>query len=142
MASIGAEATEGGEGVQKHCRALQLHAWDRRQRGGFVLWPRPATGRRRAWQVRCRAAHPCRWWSLCELRLITELQFWGHCKHLLRLAAYVVRGRRFCSRACSADLVTPYGYPLEQYTVPTRDGYLLGLFRISHGAGAANSTDR
>ncbi len=38
--------------------------------------------------------------------------------------------------------MTPYGYPLEQHTVPTRDGYLLGLFRIPHGAGAWNSTDR
>ena len=56
--------------------------------------------------------------------------------------SHMVRIRDSHLPGCCADLVTPYGYPLEQYTVPTRDGYLLGLFRIPHGAGATNSTDR
>lgn len=31
------------------------------------------------------------------------------------------------------DLVERWDYPLEHYTVQTHDGYLLGLYRISHG---------
>lgn len=34
---------------------------------------------------------------------------------------------------CHADLVEPYGYPLEEVTVQTADGYLLGVFRIPYG---------
>ena len=43
---------------------------------------------------------------------------------------------------CCADLVTPYGYPLEQHNIRTKDGYLLGLFRIPHGVAATNDTER
>ncbi|KAK9828442.1 hypothetical protein WJX72_000027 [[Myrmecia] bisecta] len=32
-----------------------------------------------------------------------------------------------------AELVLPEGYPLEEYTVETADGYLLALYRIPHG---------
>jgi hypothetical protein len=35
--------------------------------------------------------------------------------------------------ASVTDLVERWGYPLEHYTVQTHDGYLLGLYRISHG---------
>ena len=38
-----------------------------------------------------------------------------------------------------ADLVEPWGYPLEHYTVQTHDGFLLGLFRIP--TGRSNSRD-
>ena len=38
-----------------------------------------------------------------------------------------------------ADLVLPYGYPLETYPVETEDGWILRLYRIPHGV--ANSTD-
>ena len=32
-----------------------------------------------------------------------------------------------------AELVQPYGYPLEAHTVQTADGYLLGVFRMPRG---------
>jgi Partial alpha/beta-hydrolase lipase region len=32
-----------------------------------------------------------------------------------------------------AELVQPYGYPLEAHTVQTEDGYLLGVFRMPRG---------
>jgi Partial alpha/beta-hydrolase lipase region len=32
-----------------------------------------------------------------------------------------------------AELVQPYGYPLESHTVQTTDGYLLGVFRLPRG---------
>eukprot|EP00878_Enallax_costatus_P019936 GHUV01021051.1.p1 GENE.GHUV01021051.1~~GHUV01021051.1.p1 ORF type:complete len:378 (+),score=78.16 GHUV01021051.1:184-1317(+) len=32
-----------------------------------------------------------------------------------------------------ADLVKPYGYPLEEHFVETVDGYILRMFRIPHG---------
>ena len=31
------------------------------------------------------------------------------------------------------DIVRSYGYPFEEHTVTTSDGYILRLFRISHG---------
>jgi Partial alpha/beta-hydrolase lipase region len=35
--------------------------------------------------------------------------------------------------APAAELVQPYGYPLEAHTVQTADGYLLGIFRMPRG---------
>lgn len=32
-----------------------------------------------------------------------------------------------------ADLVLPYGYPLEEHFVTTQDGYILRMYRIPHG---------
>lgn len=32
-----------------------------------------------------------------------------------------------------AELVLPKGYPLENHTVQTSDGYILTLYRIPHG---------
>lgn len=42
--------------------------------------------------------------------------------------------RRF--RLRTAELVQPYGYPLEAHTVQTADGYLLGVFRMPRGVRA------
>jgi hypothetical protein len=39
-----------------------------------------------------------------------------------------------------AQLVEPYGYPLEHHRAVTRDGYVLGLFRIPHGADVHANT--
>jgi Partial alpha/beta-hydrolase lipase region len=36
-------------------------------------------------------------------------------------------------RCCVADLVLPFGYPLEQHFVNTKDDYILRIFRIPHG---------
>jgi Partial alpha/beta-hydrolase lipase region len=43
-----------------------------------------------------------------------------------------------------AELVQPYGYPLEAHTVQTADGYLLGVFRMPQGvrSDAANTHRR
>jgi hypothetical protein len=35
-----------------------------------------------------------------------------------------------------------YGYPLENYTVTTADGYILETFRIPHGRNQTYSSDR
>jgi hypothetical protein len=40
--------------------------------------------------------------------------------------------------ASMADLVLPWGYPLETYPVETEDGFVLRLYRIPHGK--ANAT--
>jgi len=36
-------------------------------------------------------------------------------------------------------LVEPWGYPLEHYTVPTTDGFILGLYRIPTGRNAGHN---
>jgi len=35
--------------------------------------------------------------------------------------------------------VEPYGYPLEEVTVQTADGYVLGVFRIPYSAAEAKA---
>ncbi|XP_075255705.1 gastric triacylglycerol lipase-like [Convolutriloba macropyga] len=40
----------------------------------------------------------------------------------------------------AADLVTTKGYPCEEHTVPTEDGYILKVHRIPHGQSGAPST--
>ena len=39
----------------------------------------------------------------------------------------------------AADLVTTKGYPCEEHTVPTEDGYILKVHRIPHGQSGAPS---
>lgn len=42
----------------------------------------------------------------------------------------------------AADLVKPYGYPLEEHFVETVDGYILRMFRIPHGRAPQPSQQR
>jgi len=129
--------------VAKRHGTLQLQAWDPMPREGCILLQRCATGRRRAWQVllcilswSLQTRGQCTGADCCSPASLAAACCWRP------LWCNVVRGLRSRLSVCCADLVTPYGYPLNQYTVPTRDGYLLGLFRIPHGAGVPNSTDR
>ena len=39
-----------------------------------------------------------------------------------------------------SQLIASKGYPVQEYTVQTADGYLLGVQRIPHGISNANST--
>lgn len=45
----------------------------------------------------------------------------------------VVIGPGFSS-GFPAELVDPEGYPLEEHTVQTQDGYLLSMYRVPAGA--------
>lgn len=40
------------------------------------------------------------------------------------------------------ELITKYGYPVEQHTIETEDGYLIETHRIPHGKNNAGETNK
>jgi len=60
------------------------------------------------------------------------------------LSGYSIEKLRYWvhERTLQPELVQKYGYPVEEHTVKTEDGYLLTHFRIPHGRAGASAGRR
>jgi hypothetical protein len=59
------------------------------------------------------------------------------CGHSIEILRYWIH-----ERILQPELIQKYGYPVEEHTVKTADGYLLTHFRIPHGRTGASAGRR